>query len=87
MNRAFACFKLSALFIWISFTKIRKTSTDSFSFLNSHLAFTSMKKEPCGRYKTGRMGNPHLDFLAGIVKRTSAKNATSCGNTDVTYIL
>ena len=38
-------------------------------------------------YKTGRMENPHLDFLAGIVKGTSAKNATSCGNTDVTYIL
>jgi len=38
-------------------------------------------------YKTDRMGNPPLDFLTGIVKRTSAKNATSCGNTDVTYIL
>ena len=25
-----------------------------------------MEKEPCGRYKTGWLGNPHLDFLAGV---------------------
>ena len=47
-------------------TNIRKPITGPFSFFVPHLAFTSMKKEPCSRDKTGQMGNPHLDFLAGM---------------------